>query len=143
MMKNIVLIAFLLTSISVYSQAVEYAYDAAGNRTQRKLVVLAPGGGSSSRLGQLPSEEPITEKLTNDSKLSIYPNPVKEQLNLKVDGSFVAYDIVLTDLTGKVFLTKTINESSTQLDFTTYPKGTYLLRTGTNNQFTEWKIIKQ
>ncbi|MBX2959017.1 MAG: T9SS type A sorting domain-containing protein [Flavobacteriales bacterium] len=143
MMKNIVLIAFLLASVSVYSQAVEYVYDAAGNRTQRKLVVLDPGGGSSSRLGQLPSEEPITEKLTNDSKLSIYPNPVKEQLNLKVDGSFVAYDIVLTDLTGKVFLTKTINESSTQLDFTTYPKGTYLLRTGTNNQFTEWKIIKQ
>lgn len=136
------LIAFLLTSISVYSQTIEYVYDEAGNRKQRKLVVLAPDGGAS-RLGQLPSEEPISEQLTTDSKLTIFPNPVKEQLNLKVDGSFVAYDIVLTDLTGKVFLSKTINDSSTQLDFTTYPKGIYLLRTGANNQFTEWKIIKQ
>lgn len=136
------LIAFLLTNISVYSQTIEYVYDAAGNRTQRKLFVLDPGGGTS-RLGQIPSEEPISEQLTTDSKLTIYPNPVKEQLNLKVDGSFVAYDIVLTDLTGKVFLSKTINDSSTQLDFTTYPKGIYLLRTGANNQFTEWKIIKQ
>lgn len=136
------LIAFLLTNISVYSQTIEYFYDEAGNRKQRKLVVLVPDGGTS-RLGQLPSEEPISEQLTTDSKLTIYPNPVKEQLNLKVDGSFVAYDIVLTDLTGKVFLSKTINDSSTQLDFTTYPKGIYLLRTGANNQFTEWKIIKQ
>lgn len=143
MMKNIVLIAFLLASVSVYSQAVEYVYDAAGNRTQRKLVVLAPGGGSSSRLGQLPTEEPITEQLTSDSKLSIYPNPVKEQLNLKVEGVFNTYQITLTDLTGKVFLSKTINDSSIQLDFTTYPKGVYLLKTGANNQFTEWKIIKQ
>lgn len=130
-----------MMSTLCYTQTIEYVYDEAGNRTQRKLFVLDPGG--SSRLGQLPSEEPISEQLTADSKLTIYPNPVKEQLNLKVDGSFVAYDIVLTDLTGKVFLSKTINDSSTQLDFTTYPKGIYLLRTGANNQFTEWKIIKQ
>lgn len=129
----------LLMSGLLYSQAVEYVYDAAGNRTQRKLVVLDPGG--TSRYMQ--PKDSVAAELTLDSKLTVYPNPVKEQLNLKVDGSFVAYDIVLTDLTGKVFLTKTINENSTQLDFTTYPKGTYLLRTGANNQFTEWKIIKQ
>lgn len=139
-MKNIVLIAFLLTNISVYSQAIEYVYDAAGNRTQRKLVVLAPEGGTSRFMQP---KDSVEAQLTTDTKLTVYPNPVKEQLNLRVDGSFVAYDIVLTDLTGKVFLSKTINDSFTQLDFTTYPKGIYLLRTGANNQFTEWKIIKQ
>ncbi|MCC7333050.1 MAG: T9SS type A sorting domain-containing protein [Flavobacteriales bacterium] len=140
MMKNILLIAFLLTNISVYSQTIEYVYDEAGNRTQRKLFVLGPGGQTGR---YMQPKDSVEAQLTLDSKLTVYPNPVKEQLNLKVEGSFVAYDIVLTDLTGKVFLSKSINDSSTQLDFTTYPKGIYLLRTGANNQFTEWKIIKQ
>jgi hypothetical protein len=88
-------------------------------------------------------KDSVAAPLTLDSKLTVYPNPVKEQLTLKVDGVFGAYQITLTDLSGRVMLSNTINENIKQLDFTNYPKGIYFLRTGVNDQFTEWKIIKQ
>lgn len=137
-MNKLVLILFILFTSTIYSQSVEYSYDEAGNRIKRNLVVLNPGGGSSRMAQQV-----VEEQLTPDLKLTVYPNPVKELLNLKVDGDFQSYDISLTDLSGKVFLTKTIKESNTQLNFSDYPKGIYILRTGLNNQFIEWKIVRQ
>lgn len=138
-MKKLTFILFLLVTRSIYAQSIEYVYDAAGNRTQRKLVVLDPN--ETGRYMQ--PKDSIAAQLTSDSKLTVYPNPVKEQLTLKVDGVFNAYQITLTDLSGRVMLSNTINENIKQLDFTNYPKGIYILRTGVNNQFTEWKIIKQ
>lgn len=138
-MKKLTFILFLFVTGSTYAQSVEYTYDAAGNRTQRKLVVLDP-----SETGRyMQPKDSVVSPLTSDSKLTVFPNPVKEQLTLKVDGVFNAYQITLTDLSGRVLLSNTINENVKQLDFTNYPKGIYLLRTGANNQFTEWKIIKQ
>lgn len=138
-MKKLTFILFLFLTGSIYAQSIEYFYDAAGNRTQRKLVVLNP-----SETGRyMQPKDSVAAQLTSDSKLTVYPNPVKEQLTLKVDGVFNAYQITLTDLSGRVLLSNTINEKVKKLDFTNYPKGTYLLRTGVNDQFTEWKIIKQ
>jgi len=122
-----------------FTQGIEYSYDLAGNRTQRKEIILCPGC-SDSRLAQ---QQELSENLTPDLKLTIFPNPVKELLNLKVEGEFQSYQVSLTDLSGKVFLTKTINESNSQLNFSDYPKGIYILKTGLNNQFKEWKIVRQ
>lgn len=139
-MKKLTFILFLFVTGSIYAQSIEYTYDAAGNRTQRKLVVLGPGEETGR---YMQPKDSVAAPLTPDSKLTVYPNPVKEQLTLKVDGVFNAYQITLTDLSGRVLLSNTINENVKQLDFTNYPKGIYLLKTGVNNQFTEWKIIKQ
>lgn len=138
-MKKLIFILFLFVTGSIYAQSIEYVYDEAGNRTQRKLLVLDPN--ETGRYMQ--PKDSVAAQLTPDSKLTVYPNPVKEQLTLKVDGVFNSYQIILTDLSGRVMLSNTINESVKQLDFTNYPKGTYFLRTGANSQFTEWKIIKQ
>lgn len=138
-MKKLTFILFLFLTGSIYAQSIEYFYDAAGNRTQRKLVVIDPN--ETGRYMQ--PKDSVAAQLTSDSKLTVYPNPVKEQLTLKVDGVFKTYQITLTDLSGRVLLSNTINSTIKQLDFTNYPKGTYLLKTGVNDQFTEWKIIKQ
>lgn len=138
-MKKLIFILLLFLTGSIYAQSIDYFYDAAGNRTQRKLVVLDPN--ETGRYMQ--PKDSVAAQLTSDSKLTVYPNPVKEQLTLKVDGVFNAYQITLTDLSGRVLLSNTINSTIKQLDFTNYPKGTYLLRTGVGDQFTEWKIIKQ
>lgn len=124
---------------TLQAQSVEYSYDAAGNRIQRKEIILCPGC-SNERLAQ---QQELSENLTPNLKLTVFPNPVKELLNLKVEGEFQSYQVSLTDITGKVFFTKTINESNSQLNFSDYPKGIYMLKTGLNHQFKEWKIVKQ
>jgi len=139
-MKNLILMGLLLLTSFAFGQEIEYLYDDAGNRIQRKVFVLG-GGGPSSRLAG-PQEE-LAAEITEDFKLTIYPNPVKENVTFQIIGEFTPYQVSIIDLAGKEILNTTINEANKQLNLSHFPKGIYIIRTSLEKEFAEWKIIKQ
>ncbi len=68
----------------------------------------------------------------DESGISIYPNPVQNQLNIKsIDGNLKIRDITLSDLNGKMLIRKTVHSQNAfdyQLDVSTLSSGLYLLR---------------
>lgn len=140
-MKKALIIILMLGSWSAYTQGIEYLYDAAGNRYQRKVFVLTP----AAETGRLASDEQseISEELIPGLKLTIYPNPVKETLHLRATGEFQSYKMTIYDLTGKTMLNTSVNQPNKQINVSHFSKGTYIIRTRVGEQFTEWKMVKQ
>lgn len=72
-------------------------------------------------------KEPGSEKLTAETKLLVYPNPVQDLLtvsNLKAED----FDrISVYNMQGAVVLLQTVKENATRLDLSTLPDGVYLL----------------
>lgn len=62
------------------------------------------------------------------SSLTLYPNPVSS--NLTVTGLTEGAAIQITDISGRVIFTSTINHSTSNIDMSAYPEGVYILRSG-------------
>jgi len=61
--------------------------------------------------------------------LAIYPNPTQDILNLKVDFSdYNKYHYQLTDSSGKLITSKSINLEKTSISMTAYPAAVYYLK---------------
>jgi Secretion system C-terminal sorting domain len=140
-MKNVLLVALLLITSFTFSQAIEYVYDDAGNRIQRKEFILGGGGNPTNRMA--PTPENLTEELIEDFKLAVYPNPVKDIVNLKGTGKFEPYQLSIADLSGKMQLNTTIQKANEQINLSHLPKGVYIIRTTIQKKYKEWKMIKQ
>ena len=76
------------------------------------------------------------------SQLTLYPNPVQDNLYLNLPhnttGSFVLYDLL-----GKKILETTLNQDNTILTLSELHSGVYLYDFSTNNSKLRGKIIKQ
>ena len=83
---------------------------------------------------------PDTEK----SILKIYPNPVRDVLNIDFQLSNKQYDqIEIIDINGKVVFSKQINSCTNSISVSTFPKGMYLCRLQNSTLTTSIKFIKQ
>lgn len=65
---------------------------------------------------------------TPPSSFTLYPNPVSS--NLTVSGLTAGAAIQITDISGRVIFTSTINHSTSNIDMSAYPEGVYILRSG-------------
>ncbi len=79
--------------------------------------------------------------------LNIFPNPAEDFTNLEVkaDGvqEFISY--VMTDITGKVVgyeTVKNVSENNFQLDVTSLPAGSYIIKVSTPEGFNTQKFVK-
>jgi len=72
----------------------------------------------------------------NEINFSVYPNPASNKLTIDSEAGIIQ----LTDLNGKVILTKEHNTVST-IDVSTLPKGLYLIHLQNKNQITTKKIV--
>lgn len=79
------------------------------------------------------------ENLTNIKSLKLYPNPIKQNLNIRSQKGGLL-QLELLDVNGKI-LRKIVFDVEAQLDFSIYPKGIYLLRNPSDGE--SHKIIKQ
>ena len=77
--------------------------------------------------------------------VSIFPNPVTDQLSMTFAGNETVKWIKVTDLTGRVIIEKTLNgnEKSLKLSFDAFPSGIYLASFLTENGVKTRKFIKQ
>lgn len=140
-MKFILSIILITISFSAFSQAVQYSYDDAGNRIQRKQIVLARVGKTTPK----PSE-PVTETVGNFS-FSFYPNPTTSEVRVEVDKEFLKEGsdkkAILYDLNGRLLQQKEIISSFVPFDLSEYKPGIYILKI-TGKEFSEqWRVVKQ
>ena len=84
---------------------------------------------------------------TDTEEIKIFPNPSPGLFTIKLDGS-VKNEVIeieaFNQLGEKVYVTRTkLNEDELQVDITSLPKGTYILRFKTNNMERNAKVLKQ
>ncbi|MEI6755287.1 MAG: T9SS type A sorting domain-containing protein [Paludibacter sp.] len=76
-----------------------------------------------------------------NSKISIFPNPCKEYINIDVSNK-TNFTIKIYNLTGVLVRNETITANTTKIDMSTLPSGIYLLKIGSINEITKIKIQK-
>ncbi|MFC6095183.1 T9SS type A sorting domain-containing protein [Flavobacterium qiangtangense] len=75
------------------------------------------------------------------SKLSAYPNPVKNVLNLSYSQDIS--DVAVFNLLGQQVLAKKVNAAESQIDMSNLTQGTYLVKVTVENQVKTIKVIKE
>ncbi len=143
-MKKHLLITFALlccSSVFLYGQKASYLYDAAGNRTERIIVLTK----SAKLAGETPSQPEPVEDILQKHKIKIYPNPTQGALSVSIQG---AHDIpngniLITNAGGNLIVQKKINSTLIRFDLSRHPSGLYLMKISIDGEFTSWKIIRE
>ncbi len=118
------------------------------------LLVAQSSTGATGTLTPGPHQIYIDKNLvginqpTNDLQLKVYPNPVADQLLLKVDhANKMNYAYFLYDLNGKVLQHEQIVNDETYIQMSTQAIGSYLLKivqqTEQTTEIQSFKIIKK
>ncbi|WP_223598341.1 T9SS-dependent choice-of-anchor J family protein [Chryseobacterium sp. GVT01B] len=82
-----------------------------------------------------------SEVLHSDN-IEIYPNPVKDNIHIKLDSRNKVEKVSLVDMSGK--LVKTFDKESSSYDLSDIPKGAYIIIiTNNNRKVIKKKIIKK
>jgi len=98
------LFSFLLILSSGMAQnMVSYAYDNAGNRISRKIVLM---GSNPSHVKKSADPVPVEDQL-GDRKITVYPNPTRGALAVEITGGDAKEGIHLVLFTRKVRNCKT------------------------------------
>lgn len=120
-----------------------YAYDAAGNRVRREIVMNNPRFASMSTLE--PSDiQTFTERL-GECTIELLSNPSEGVLRLRINEWREDYrcSVGVYSLHGKQISSSLMDSDSMVLDLSSQPAGTYLIKIILNDQTTTWKIIKK
>lgn len=80
----------------------------------------------------------------DEVKLSMYPNPVKNNLTLDFGKSFQQIECTLIDVTGRILFQKSYtNQTRMSLDFSSFPQGVYFVKLVGERQVFTRKIVKE
>ena len=143
MRKIFLYFCFMLFPAFVFAQSkIGYAYDMAGNRIKREIVMSA--SQAMAKKQSFESQDFYSERLREHS-VKIYPNPT--QGNLKVSIS----DLETSDkchlgvysIQGTQIFAFDVSSDNADVDISNQPNGVYLLQITINGQSTTWKIVKQ
>src|SRR6266498_299818 len=117
-MKILYLITLcFIGKLSLYAQTtVSYAYDAAGNRIER-TIVLNTSQAKAAKTDSVKQKETAKE-IIGDLKILIYPNPTRGQLWIEVTGFDPAAKsgLFVYNLSGSLVLSKNTVTGSDPLD---------------------------
>ncbi len=145
-MKQLFLILCLMALVPLSTTAqnmVSYAYDYAGNRISRRVVLLNSNPTHVKKDTTAVAAPPVVDQL-GDRKITIYPNPTKGALAVDISGGDAndKLNIILFSPQGTVLQSKPVVSGTTPLEMTDYPVGWYILRITAGEKLTEFKIIK-
>lgn len=74
-------------------------------------------------------------------KANIYPNPTTG--NVTVESNAINADITVYDMFGKLMMTSKVAADRTELDFSGFAPGVYMVRIANNNAITTVKVVKE
>jgi hypothetical protein len=134
-------IPLLFSAMTINAQNVTYAYDNAGNRTDRVITM----NSSSSLSPGAPQAMTALTDLIADRAIVIYPNPTKGILTVEIPDyqSTIPVGFLLTNLSGQAIFSGKSETGSQTIDLSRQPAGIYLLRLSIGEESTVWKIIKE
>jgi hypothetical protein len=145
----------------------EYEYDAAGNRTSRKILTMnyappAPQDSTivirderdnrdhSAQTERWLSEAEITPdyfvETIAQTEIRIYPNPTTEKIALEIVGAAetrLIASLRLFTMTGQLLQNYPIHSNLTEVSLAGLARGAYILKVQINDRVEDWKIIKQ
>ena len=126
------------SSIAQTISDIEFAYDSAGNRTNREIVYYQGGQKSA----EVDHEE---EDMDFEQGLNVYPNPASHCIFITLNEEVLEADkqiVILFDNLGKQVYQNTLLQEINQVDVSNLPDGTYILKLIYDNKQKEWIIIK-
>ncbi|OFY11265.1 MAG: hypothetical protein A2X11_10910 [Bacteroidetes bacterium GWE2_42_24] len=127
--------------MEVFSQTVNFSYDASGNRTARWLEVKDMKNSEDSALLRLLDFKPAgAGELLSD--VQVYPNPVSHEMHIDITrlGDEVATG-KLCDVNGRPVLSFSNLISTNSINLETLAPGIYLLRVECKGEQRVWKIV--
>ncbi len=108
-----------------------YGYNNANSATNCYTLRVATGTATKE------------EVLIVENKISVFPNPVTNRVNIRIPAARGMADIKLFDMYGKLVMQKTSSQPITQLDLSVIPSGVYLVKVISDGKESTAKIIKQ
>jgi hypothetical protein len=81
---------------------------------------------------------------TTDVKAAVYPNPVKDELQITLSGNSENIAVVISDITGRTIQTETLNTEKTTLRTSNWSSGVYFVsfRNSNGKNLTTIKVVK-
>ena len=139
---KIIILSLLLTCLYPLLHAqdkVKYAYDAAGNRISR-TIVLAP------RSAPIEEKQPtVHTEVFSDIQLKIYPNPTDGILKVEISNlpEGQKAEIWIYAMSGQLITSLKDVSSTASINISSQPAGIYVMNIVAGKHRTEWKIIKK
>jgi hypothetical protein len=84
-----------------------------------------------------------TDSFSNNNTISLFLNPVKESLTVKLDFYTPSQEIIITDVLGKIIHTQKVDGLTTTITTIKLEKGIYFLGLKNENQIVSQKFIKE
>lgn len=139
-MKTLLILLFTITAFSLFAQKVEYVYDDAGNRVQRKLCLACRI--ANPNVAVTDTVEQTTAKLN----ANISPNPTKGNLAVQITQENLekeVFHLFVYDIYGRELINKTYYTISFNDNISNYAPGIYYVRLVSGNKIKNWSIIKK
>lgn len=152
--KNNILVILVFFGIEIYSQN---TINSAGVQTLNTTGSVSYSVGITSYTTIRSEEGSIaqgvqhsyqvfalsTPSLDINENIDVYPNPTKDYINLTMTDYDTNSFCNMTDVNGKIIITKKINSDKTILDMKKLPSAVYFLKVYKKNKSTQtFKIIK-
>jgi len=139
-MKNFLVTVFLLLTpiLLVGQNTIKYSYDAAGNRTERTIIL-------ATKSAIVQSDTIFTDQLA-ERDIKIYPNPTDGFLKVEIGNTegIKNYTITINAMnTGKQVKKVKATLPLTDIDVSNQPFGVYIMLIDIDGKSTSWKIIKR
>lgn len=83
-----------------------------------------------------------TGDVTPDSKLKIYPNPVKRFVNVSIQNQFEDHNLEIYTIQGKLVEAHNLDKKHTEIDMSSWDSGVYLFKQENKALSKTYKIIK-
>lgn len=141
-MKHLASLLFLMIfsfGMSSSGQSIKYAYDAAGNRIKREIVLQTRTNSKNEA-----KKESYSEMLSQ-REIRIYPNPTDGQLKVEISNLDQSDECNLSifNANGQNVQSVKSKSSIAEFDISNQPKGIYILVILINGEKSTWKIIKK
>ena len=145
-MKYLSIITFLVcvTVCSIQAQTIQYSYDNAGNRIQRKVFVsiVSPEAEATASARNSPFPEATTEQVAIQNSIKVFPNPAQNQLQITLGEELQNATIELFDLPGKLMIKSPLRGLNHSIDLTQQSSGEYILVVRNREFLGQWKVVK-
>ena len=116
----------------------------------RVMTVETPTGDQSFALNKIQGLSFVKQNaqsgaaVVDADPIRLYPNPVKDELELNVQIPTKGLTYRIYDLSGKLIQSKAIRSATTKINVKTFPSGVYVFKLGQNGkEIQSFKIVKQ